>query len=82
MLDKNNPITPVCDTGIYSPCVSVDIYYASGTVRIRHTNSYPGTNGYVFRNFRLSNFPTASFAILNQNVVVLFQLYDAYQVIM
>jgi len=83
VLDKNNPITPVCETGsngliTFSPCTTIDVYYASGTVRMKHTTT---TTGWGYRHFRLNNFPTSSFAITNQTVSVYFQIIDAYQVI-
>jgi hypothetical protein len=80
VLDKNNPISPSCDSiGMFTGCLSVDVYYASGTIRIRHNTVNGG--GDVYRHFRISNFPTSAYTMLNQNVFVYFQLYDEYQVI-
>ena len=80
VLDRNNPLVPVCDaTSFFSACLSVDVYYASGTVRIRHNTVNGGSD--VYRHFRLSNFPTSAYNMLNQLVVVRYQLFDGYRVI-
>lgn len=74
LLDKNNPVTISC-----SACTEVDTYYAAGMVRFRHTTSSNGYHNYKY--FTFNNFPTSAFSILNEQIYVLFQVVDQYQVI-
>lgn len=74
LLDKNNPMPVSC-----AACTGVDVYYASGTVRFRH-NTY--TSSTTIRTFTFTNFPTSAYSMLNQTVVVRFQIVQTYQVIL
>jgi hypothetical protein len=74
LLDKNNPLTVVC-----ANCVSVDVFYAAGMVRLRHNKTVQGYNNYLTLTF--TNFPTSAYSILNQAVSVYFQIFDSYQCI-
>lgn len=73
LLDKNNPTTVTCST-----CTGVDIYYASGTVRFRHSTS---TGGSGTRSFTFTGFPTSAYSLLNTPVNVYFQIFSSYQAI-
>lgn len=72
LLDKNNPIPVTC-----ASCTSVDVYYASGTVRFRHTTS---TTSQI-RAFQFNNFPTSAYSMLNKTVSVYFQVFEYYQAV-
>lgn len=74
LLDKNNPVTVLCGT-----CESVEVFYSAGMVRFRHNRSISGFNNYI--TFTFSNFPTSSYALLNQPVNVYFQIFQKYQCI-
>ena len=43
------------------------MFYATGIVRFRHTRTLTGSGYY---DFNFTNFPTSSYAILNQSVSV------------
>lgn len=73
LLDKNNPTLVSC-----ASCTSVDVYYASGTVRFRHSTS---TSGSGARAFTFTNFPTSAYSMLSQTVYVYFQIFQSYQAI-
>jgi hypothetical protein len=72
LLDKNNPTPVTC-----SSCTSVDVYYASGTVRFRHNTA---TTSNV-RAFQFTNFPTSAYSMLNQTIKVYFQVFQNYQAV-
>jgi hypothetical protein len=74
LLDKNNPLTVSCPT-----CTSVDVFYSAGMVRFRHSRSISGYNNYI--TFTFTNFPTSSYALLNQAVTVNFKIFQKYQCI-
>jgi hypothetical protein len=73
LLDKNNPIPVTCGL-----CSSVDIYYAAGMVRFRHTQTL---NSNSYTNFVFTNFPTSAYTLLNQTVNVYFQIFESYQAV-
>lgn len=73
LLDKNNPMPVSC-----VDCTSVDVYYASGTVRFRHSTYTSGSGN---RAFSFTNFPTSAYSMLSQTVYVYFQIFQSYQAI-
>ena len=73
LLDKNNPVAVTC-----ASCTSVDVFYASGTVRFRHTTT---TSSSSIRAFQFNNFPTSAYSMLNQTVYVYFQVFQSYQAV-
>jgi hypothetical protein len=73
LLDKNNPMPVTCPS-----CTSVDVYYASGTVRFRHNTVTSGSGN---RAFQFNNFPTSAYSMLSQTVYVYFQVFQSYQAI-
>ena len=62
VIDPYNKVNIVC-----SQCNETDVFYATGIVRFRHTRTLSGS-GYF--DFNFTNFPTSSYAILNQSVSV------------
>lgn len=48
-------------------------------VRFRHNKTISGWNNYI--TFTFNNFPTSSYALLNQPVAVYFQIFKQYQCI-
>lgn len=74
LLDKNNPTLVTCPS-----CTSVDVYYASGTVRFRHNTATSGSGN---RAFVFNNFPTSAYSMLSKTVYVYFQVFQSYQAIM
>lgn len=77
LLDKNNPLPVSCVN-----CTSVDVFYASGTVRFRHTKSFSWYTSNIYYNyFSFTNFPTSAYAMNSQTVYVYFQIFDQYQAI-
>lgn len=57
-------------------CTSVDIFYPTGIVRLRHTQTISGATPV---NFELSNFPTSAYAIDNMPVTVNVEIYSGYR---
>jgi hypothetical protein len=74
VLDKNNPTSVTC-----SSCTGVDVYYASGMVRFRHSTSTSGNN---YRTFTFNGFPTSAYKMLNQTITITFEIYSSYQAIL
>lgn len=74
LLDKNNPLTVSCPN-----CQSVEVFYSAGMVRFHHDKSISGYNNYI--TFTFNNFPTSSYALLNQAVTVNFKIFQKYQCI-
>lgn len=60
LLDKNNPVTVSC-----AQCTQVEVFYAAGMVRFRHTQSKSPTPGTSYLTFTFTNFPTSSYSLLN-----------------
>ena len=73
ILDKNNPTSIAC-----ASCTSVEVFYASGTVRFRHSTS---TSGNWYRTFTFTNFPTSAYERLEEQVYCFFQIIDGYEAI-
>lgn len=48
-------------------------------VRFRHSRSISGYNNYI--TFTFNNFPTSSYAIVNEPLSLYFQIFDQYQCI-
>lgn len=62
VIDPYNKVNIVC-----SQCSEVDVFYATGIVRFRHKRTLSGSGWW---DFNFTNFPTSSYAILNQSVSV------------
>jgi hypothetical protein len=73
LLDKNNPTPVACLS-----CTGVDVYYASGTVRFRHTTTTSSSNT---GSFQFTSFPTSAYSMLNQTVYVYYQVFQSYQAV-
>lgn len=73
VIDPYNRINILC-----SQCIDngTDAFYATGIVRFRHNLTLSGS-GYF--DFNFTNFPTSSYAILNQSVSVVVEIYDGYR---
>lgn len=58
VIDPYTPLNITCAT-----CSSVDVFYPTGIVRIRHTQTITGSTAF---NFDLSNFPTSAYSLTNK----------------
>ena len=62
VIDPYNQLNITC-----SQCILTDVFYATGIVRFRHNKTLSGS---WYFDFNFTNFPTSSYAILNQTVSV------------
>jgi hypothetical protein len=72
IIDPYNKVNIACS----SQCNDIEIFYATGIIRFRHTRTLSGS-GYHY--FTFSNFPTASYAVTNQSITVVAEIYDDYR---
>ena len=71
IIDPYNKVNITC-----AQCSDIEIFYATGIVRFRHTRTLSGSGNHVFT---FTNFPTASYSITNYSVSVVAEIYDDYR---